>query len=399
MSAPLLPLSGLRVFDLSQGVAGPYCTMLMAAQGADVIKVEPFEGDWIRSGRNQYRGHAAASITVNIGKRSIALDLKHPDGLKLAKRIAGSCDIVVESFRPGVVEKFGLDYASLAKDRPDVIYASISGFGRSGPLREHGVVDQIMQAFSGWMTLNADDAGLPQRTRNVVVADQITGLYAYNAISSALIARLRFGRGERIDMSLIGAMAAFLSPRITAHVLSGGEAGSVYFAAPTGEYPTREGLLMVAARKPSEYGQFCDLIERPELKTDARFATADARATHAAELRQEISRSLMSRTAVEWEALLNDGGVMASAVRTIGEFIAAPQTQALGLVESVDLDGIGPCPLVQLPGAPSWSSRADSLQMPGIGQHGREILREAGCSASEIEAYLTNGSVRAPSHS
>ncbi|MEP6587406.1 MAG: CoA transferase [Polaromonas sp.] len=398
MSAPLLPLSGLRVFDLSQGIAGPYCTMLLAAQGADVIKVEPFEGDWIRSGRNQYRGHAAASITVNIGKRSVALDLKHPDGRELAQRIAGSCDIIVESFRPGVVEKFGLDHASLASARPNVIYASISGFGRSGPMRERGVVDQIMQAFSGWMTLNADDAGLPQRTRNVVVADQITGLYAYHAISSAIIGRLRFGRGDRIDMSLMGAMAAFLSPRITAHVLSGGEAGSVYFAAPTGEYPTREGLLMVAARKPSEYGQFCELIGRPELKTDERFATPGARAAHATELRQEISRSLSARTALEWESLLSDGGVMASAVRTVGEFIAAPQTQALGLIESVELDGIGPCPLVQLPGAPPWSSKAGSLQMPGIGQHSREILHEAGFTTSEIDGHLASGSVRAPSH-
>lgn len=394
MSTPPLPLSGIRVFDLSQGVAGPYCTMLLAAQGADVIKVEPFEGDWIRSGRTQYRGHTAASITVNIGKRSIALDLKHSDGRALAQRIAGGCDMVVESFRPGVVEKFGLDHTTLAADHQDLIYASISGFGRSGPMHERGVVDQIMQAFSGWMTLNADDAGLPQRTRNVVVADQITGLYAYHAISSALIGRLRFGNGSRIEMSLMGAMAAFLSPRITAHVLSDGNAGSVYFAAPTGEYPTREGLLMLAVRKPSEYDQFCELIGRPELKTDARFATPATRATHAPELRREISPRLMSRTALEWESLLNDGGVMASVVRTVGEFIAAPQTQSLGLVESVNLDGIGPFPLVKLPGAPSWSSKSGLLQMPEIGQHSRDILLEAGFTASEIDRHLASGSVR-----
>ena len=399
MSSLALPLSGLRVFDLSQGVAGPYCTMMLAAQGADVIKIEPFEGDWLRASLNQYRGHAPASITVNIGKRSIAINLKHPDGCSLAQRIAQSCDIVVESFRPGVIEKFGLDHATLSAARPELIHASISGFGRKGPLRDRAVLDQIMQAFSGWMTLNCDADGTPQRTRNVVVADQITGLYAFQAISSALIGRLRFGRGDRIDVSLVGAMAAFLSPRITAHVLSNGKAGNVAFAAPTGEYVTRDGLLMLTVRKPDEFDRLCETIERVDLKADARFATPAARAAHATELGHEVVRSLAMRTALDWESLFADNDVMACAVRTVGEFIAAPHTQALGLVESVELAGIGPCPLVLIPGAAPWAARGGSLQMPGIGQHSAEILREVGLSEPEIERHLANGCVRAASSS
>lgn len=395
MSITEQPLSGLRVFDLSQGVAGPYCTMMLAAQGADVIKVEPPEGDWLRAGSNRFRGHTPASITVNIGKRSIAIDLKHPEGAALARRIAATCDIVIESFRPGVVKKFGLDHATLSSGRPDLIYASISGFGSTGPLGKRGVIDQIMQAFSGWMTLNAAEDGTPQRTRNVVLADQITGLYAYQAISTALIGRLRFGRGAHIDISLLGAMAAFLSPRITGHVLSEGQATAAKFSPPTGEYPTDDGLLMLAVFKPGEFERLCTNLSRDDLPRDPRFATPAARDQHAEALGAEIARSLKGRSALDWETLLSEGGTMASAVRSIGEFIETPQTVALDLVQRVDLPDFGTCPLVRLPGAASWTDREGTLQMPGVGQHSVEILRDTGLTTPEIDRYLAEGCIRA----
>lgn len=391
-----LPLQGLRVFDLSQGVAGPYCTMLLAAQGADVVKVEPFEGDWIRSGRNQHRGHTPASITVNLGKRSIALDLKHPDGPDVARRIAAGCDIVIESFRPGVAARLGLDDATLRAGRPDLIYASVSGFGQDGPLSRRGVVDQIMQAFCGWMTLNADAAGQPQRTRNVVLADQVTGLYAYQAVGGALIGKLRHGNGARLDISLMGAMAAFLAPRLVAVGTGGGEAGQVYFAAPTGEYPTRAGTLMLAARKPAEYQRFCEAIGRPDLHTDERYATQEARNRNAAGLDREIAASLSTRTAEEWETLLNQRGVMASVVRSVGQFMASEQMRFAGLVETVDVAGVGECPLVRLPGAPAWSARARVPAVPAIGQHGGDILREAGLAERDIRQLAAARCVRLP---
>lgn len=391
-----LPLQGLRVFDLSQGVAGPYCTMLLAAQGADVVKVEPFEGDWIRSGRNQHRGHTPASITVNLGKRSIALDLKHADGPQVARRIAAGCDIVVESFRPGVAARLGLDDATLRAGRPGLIYASISGFGQEGPLSRRGVVDQIMQAFCGWMTLNANAAGQPQRTRNVVLADQVTGLYAHQAISGAMIGRLRHGTGARLDISLMGAMAAFLAPRLIAAGTGGGEAGQVYFAAPTGEYPTRDGTLMLAARKPAEFQRFCEAIGRPDLAVDPRFATQAARNDHTAELDREISRSLAARSAGEWETLLNEHGVMASVVRSVGQFMASEPMQFAGLVETVDVAGVGECPLVRLPGAPAWSARTRRPALPAIGQHGADILHEAGLDAHDIQRLAAARCVRLP---
>lgn len=389
-----LPLAGIRVFDLTQGVAGPYCSMMLAAQGADVIKIEPFEGDWLRASRNRYRGHAAGIITCNVGKRSLALNLKRPEAREIAQRVAADCDIIMESFRPGVADKLGLGQTALSAQRPQLIYASISGYGSRGPLRDRGAVDQIMQAFSGWMPLNADAAGKPQRTRNVVLADQIMGLYAYQAISTALIGQLRHGRGAHLEMSLVGAMAAFLATRITTHLLSNGSAGNVYFAAPTGEYPTKDGILMLAMRKPSDFGLLCELIGRTDLETDPRFATPEGRASHTRELEQEVTSALNTRSALEWETLLNDAGFMACAMRTVGEFIETPQVQALGLVETVDLKGMAACPLVRLPGGPSWSDKADTAQIPQIGQHSREILREAGYTDAQIDHYLTHECVR-----
>lgn len=391
-----LPLQGIRVFDLTQGVAGPYCSMMLAAQGADVIKVEPFEGDWLRSSRQQYRGHAPAAVATNIGKRSLAIDLKQPDAQAVARRIAAGCHIVMESFRPGVIQRLGLGYDELSADRPGLVYASISGFGHEGPWRELGVIDQIMQAFSGWMSINADADGKPHRTRNIVVADQITGLYAYQALSSALIGQLRFGRGARLELSLIGAMAAFLSPRIVGHLMSGGTLGDAKFAPPTGEFPTRAGLLMLAFRHPKEFERFCAALARPELALDERFRTPALRAAHTDELHAIVKQVLGERTALEWEAHFVQFGVMASAVRTLDEFLSAPQTQAMRLVETLDVAGIGACPLVQLPGAPAWSARGPAPRVPAVGQHTVEILREAGCTADEIDAQLASDCIRGP---
>ena len=253
-------LQGMRIFDLSQGVAGPYCTMLMAAQGADVIKVEPPEGDWLRHARNRVRGHSPASLTVNAAKRSLVLDLKQPLVRQKAREIAQQCDVVVESFRPGVVERLGLDASTLCALNPELVYCSISGFERASAIAKRPVIDHIAQAYSGWMYLNADANGVPQRTRNVVLADQICGLYAYEAIASALIRRLRFGGGEHLEISLAGAMAAFLAPRITSHVLSGGNTANAQFLVPTGEYPTLDGILTLAVMKKKRCR---DSVQRP----------------------------------------------------------------------------------------------------------------------------------------
>jgi crotonobetainyl-CoA:carnitine CoA-transferase CaiB-like acyl-CoA transferase len=377
-------LAGLRVFDLSQGVAGPYCTMLMAAQGAEVIKVEPPEGDWLRRGRNLVRGHSPAALTVNAGKRSLVLNPKQAEARAVAQQLAARCDVLVESFRPGVVERLGLGASALRARAPDLVHVSISGFGRGGALAQRAVIDHVAQAYSGWMSVNADADGVPQRTRNVVLADQVTGLYAYEALASALIRRLRFGGGEAIEVTLAGAMAAFLAPRIATQVLSAGRAGPAEFMAPSGDYRTAEGLLTLAVLAPDDVARLCAALGRPDWLEDPRFATPAARLEHAAALRAEVQAVLATRTAAQWEADLAGRGLMACRVRDIAGFLQSQAGDGLDLVDSVEMPGLGDCPLVNIPGAPRWAGRARPPRAPALGEHSREILRDAGIDEALI---------------
>jgi crotonobetainyl-CoA:carnitine CoA-transferase CaiB-like acyl-CoA transferase len=389
MNDRALPLAGLRVFDLSQGIAGPYCSMLLAAQGADVIKVEPPEGDWIRLQRQAIRGHVPAGLAVNVGKRSLALDLKHTPARAAAQRIAAGCDVVLESFRPGVVDRLGLGPASLRAQSPTLVYCSINGFGSTGPLSDRPVIDHVAQAYCGWMSLNADAQGVPQRTRNIVLADQVTGVFASQAITSALLGRFRHGEGATLEVTLAGAMAAFLGPRIVSHVLSDGRATQVEFTVPTGDYATADGLLVIAVRTPGDVAQLCALTGCAGLLEDSRFATPAARAQHGEAMRQALAQHLLARSALEWEALLAGQGLLACAVRDIGGFLASQAADGLALVEKGEMPGYGPVPLVKVPGAAAWSGRARSMHPPAVGEHSREILLEAGLAASEIDEVLT----------
>jgi crotonobetainyl-CoA:carnitine CoA-transferase CaiB-like acyl-CoA transferase len=374
--SPTTPMAmdGIRVLDLTQGIAGPYSTMLMAAHGAEVIKVEPPGGDWIRHARNQIRGHAPAAIAVNVGKHSIQLDLKNEDELALAQRIAQTCDVVVESYRPGVVERLGLGAQRLCGDRPTLVYCSVTGFGRNSRLRDRPVIDHVAQAYSGWMHVNADERGMPQRTRNVVLADQITGLYAYQAISSALLRRFRFGVGQQLEVTLAGAMAAFLAPRIISSALSDGKVGNAEFTAPTGDYPTRQGTLVVAVQKPADVEKLFALLGQAQVLQDVRFSTVASRLQNAEALRRELAAVLQTRTAAQWEQLLAPQGVMACEARDIPHFLAAQRSDGLDLIETLALPDARPCPLVKVPGAAPWNGRRTPPRFPRVGEDLQHIL-------------------------
>ena len=394
MNDASLPLSGLRVFDLSQGIAGPYASMLLAAQGADVIKVEPPEGDWIRLARQAIRGHVPAGLSVNVGKRSLALDLKQPAAREAALRVVERCDVVLESFRPGVAQRLDLGADALRARMPALVYCSINGFGSTGRLSGRPVIDHVAQAYCGWMTLNADAQGVPQRTRNIVLADEITGLFASQAITSALVRRFRTGEGATLEVTLAGAMAAFLAPRIVSHVLSEGRATQVEFTVPTGDYATSDGWLVIAVRAPADVTQLCTLVGCPGLLDDARFATPAARAQNGEAMRAALAERFLQRTALEWEAVLADQGVLACAVRDIGGFLDSQAADGLALVDQADMPGFGPVPLVRIPGAAPWTGRMRSAHPPSVGEHSREILREAGLAPADIEQALAGARAR-----
>ncbi|WP_376100998.1 CaiB/BaiF CoA transferase family protein (plasmid) [Roseomonas sp. CCTCC AB2023176] len=307
----------MRVFDATMGIAGPHCTRLMALAGADVLKIESPAGDWCRAIGHALDGHGSYFATYNRGKRSIVLDLKTLPGRDAGARLAACCDIIVESFRPGVMARLGLGYAELAKKHPGLVYVSISGFGQVGAAAQRPAMDTLIQAASGWLDLTRDEAGSPV-LMDLVAIDVLTGLYAFQAALLAILGRNLDGRGRHVDVSMAGAARSFLAPRLADEAIA--PAGAPRrFDAPMGVWPTAEGWLALVVKDQPQFAQLCGLLRRSDLAADGRFASREARMSHAAELRSELAVALATADAAEWEALLTGAGIMAARVRTVRE--------------------------------------------------------------------------------
>jgi crotonobetainyl-CoA:carnitine CoA-transferase CaiB-like acyl-CoA transferase len=260
--------SGLHVLDLGQGVAAPYCAMLLAMHGAEVVKLEPVAGDWSRGLGTQYGDHTAMSAHHNRGKRSLALDLRSPAAREIALALADRADIVIEGFRPGVADRLGLGYAALAARNQRLLYLSVSGFGQDGPYAQLPCTDSVAQAFSGLMSVNLGNDGAPHRVGAIIV-DTLTGLYAGQAVGVALYARERSGRGRRIEVSLTQCAAAILGHKLAEHILEGGAPRALNV--PTGAYRTGDGWIMIALVKEEHFARLATALGRPDLATDPRF--------------------------------------------------------------------------------------------------------------------------------
>lgn len=365
------PLQGLRVFDASMGVAGPYATWLMAQSGAEVIKVEPAEGDWGRIIGQRFNGQSSVFVTYNSGKKSVSFNLKNESELARAKLLAATCDVFVESFRPGVIQRLGLDYETLRRERDDLVYVSVSGFGADGPLAALPAMDPIIQAYSGWYDINRGADGAPAQIDHVPI-DVLTGLYAYQATVAALLKRFRFGIGSKLEVSLVHAAAAFLAPRMHDHILSGGNPKREV-GIPWGPYPTKEGMITLAVRGDPEFRQLCEAIAAPELADDERFATRKARAANAEILAEKINAIFAKADAAAWEERLRSVGVMCCRVRTVGDFLDEAHVGALGLLRSFEQPGIGPMPYIAPPG---FSLDASAMTpAPQIGEHTDEVMQ------------------------
>ena len=383
-------LSGITVFDATQGVAGPHATMLMAQHGANVIKVEPLEGDWGRTLGKTYDDLCAHFVTFNRGKRSLALDLKHPDGLKLAQRLACSADVVVESFRPGVMKRFGLDYASVSTQKPDTIYLSVTGFGQDGPNSHLPVTDSVIQAFSGWMSINRDSEGTPQRI-GMIAIDVMTGLYAFQALSTAVLRKLRFGEGSYVDCSLMQAAAAFQSAKISEYHLEDGAPQVLYV--PVGTMKTADSYINITAMREKHYESLCQVLGRPELIADERFNTREKRVAREAELMPMIRAEFLKRTTAEWEALLTEAGVMNAPIRTYGDYMANEHVHSVDSIAWVEHEDVGRMPMCNIPGLPKIEGADEMTASPHIGQHSKDLLAEAGLTAQEVESLISSGAV------
>lgn len=383
-----LPYAGLKVIDLSQGLAGPLCTMLLAQHGANVIKIEPEAGDWSRHLGTRHAGRTALEIAGNRGKRSIALDMKQPAAVDAVKRMAADADVFVEAFRPGVADRLGVGYTALSAGNPRLIYLSVSGYGQTGPYAQRPATDTVVQAFSGMMALNRDQAGRPNRI-NFLAPDTITGLFAFQAVSAALYGRRDSGRGRYLDVSLIQSAAAFLTHKIVEARLEGDTPRQLN--APAGVYQTRDGWIAITLNKEAQFAALCRSIGRDDLAADPRFASFVSRFDHRAELVPEIQAAMLARDTAEWLAVFARHDVISDRINMPGDWLNDPHVRATEAYRDIDIPGLGPVPIPDIPGAEPPAPGDVRHQWPTIGEHGPAILAEHGYSAAEIDVLARSG--------
>ncbi|ASR36524.1 CoA-transferase [Prauserella marina] len=392
-------LEHLTVLDLTQVMAGPYCCQLLGDLGADVIKVEPLgRGDATRqaTGHRLPGGESAAFLAVNRNKRGIALDLKTEEGRTVFHRLAATADVVVESFRPGVAARLGVDYASLRELNPRLVYASISGFGQTGPYAQRPGYDLIAQAMSGIMSVTGDANGEPVKC-GVPVADLSAGLFCVIGILSACLSREVTGVGQAIDTSLYDAALALSiweTSELWATGAAPGRLGSAHRVnAPYQALRTRDGYLTIGANNDRLWSRLCEVLGRQDLLADQRFRTNTDRVERRDELAAELSVTLRRKDTGVWVDELLDAGVPAGPIRDYAESCADPHTLAREMVLELEHPREGTVRSLGIPvklGATPGSVRRVA---PALGEHTDEVLAAAGCSAEEIEALRSTGAV------
>lgn len=383
------PFAGLQVCDFSQGISGPYCGMMLAQYGASVVKVEGKDGDWIRNMGGRIAGdHSAQSLAMNRGKRSIALDLKHPKGLAVARQLANAADVVTQNFRPGVIDRLGLGYATIAAENPDVIYLSISGFGEDGPLADRPVTDAIMQGFSGLQAITQDREGIPQSVGTAII-DYITGIYGYQAVATALYGRAMGAGGRHIKLNMLQAALAVQAGQFIRHHTQGRQPHTV--GVPVGVFRTRDGFISLSSNRPAHFGEVCDLLGRDDLKNNPAYDTHEARIRQSREISDAIQVSLLKRTSGEWETAFSELGLMCTVINGYGDLLNHPQVAAVRALGWVDQPDTGPIPVPALPGVDPVAVADERGISPRIGQHTRAVLHDLGFDESAVAKMEADG--------
>ena len=376
---PALPLTGIRVADFSRVLAGPLATMVLADLGADVVKVErPGIGDDTRAWGPPFVGDDAAYfLSLNRNKRSIALDLGTEQGAAAARRLALASDVVIENFRPGLMDRFGLDFASLADEDPTLVYCSLTAFGEEGDAASRPGYDIIVQALSGLMSITGQPGGEPTKV-GVALLDVVCGLYAANAIQAALIRRAETGRGGRVSVSLFDASVAAMVNQAANHLLGGlvpGPLGNQHpNIVPYQLFRAADRPFILAAGNDRLFERTCEVLGRPELATDERFATNEARVRHREVLIELLADAFATRTSAEWLGALEAAGVPCAPVRAMDEVFAAPEGAAA--VQEVEDPVRGRLRLVASPIRLDGSPTPVRRPPPHLGEHTAEVLGE-----------------------
>ena len=384
------PFAGLKVIDVSQGVAGPYCAMLLAQYGADVIKVEPpGVGDWARNLGVVYGDQCAYSLPANFGKRAIALDLKQEDGRAILWRLIKRADVFVQGFRPGVIDRLGFGYDAVAEREPRIIYLSVSGFGQTGPLAERPAMDPILQAYTGLTVENKGEDGIPHRTP-IIAIDMSTALYAYSAVSTALYARRDEARGRHIEASLMQAAASLQVVRLMQSYLEDGAIRPP--GAPSGVYEVADGWITVTVVRLHEWLGFCKAVGLDALAADERLRTTQGRYEHATEINATLRPLLTSQPFAHWSQRLAAERIMHEQLNTYGSFLEHPHVQASGAIAWLHQANLPKqYPMPQVIGAPPFVEGSQLATAPGLGEHSEIILHEHGYTADEIADLARRG--------
>jgi len=388
------PLSGIRIVDLTAMLSGPYATMILADQGAEVIKVEPPDGgDHTRKGSNRRNGFSASFLNLNRNKRSLALDLKQAAAREVVLRLCATADAFVQNFRPGVAERLGLGEAEVRQARPDIVYASISGFGEIGPWAQRPAYDPVVQALSGLTTVQAGaDAERPRLVRTVL-PDKMTAITAAQAITAALFHRARTGEGQHVRLAMLDAVVAFLwgsdmnAQTFVEDPFAQQKAASFIDLI----YETRDGFMTAAVMSDKEWAGLCRALEKPEWLDDPRFKTPALRDQNINERLALIQDVLKTRSRAEWLARLEACDVPCAPALTRSEVIEHPQLAALGTLVETEHPKVGR--LRQTRAAARFDKTPTAIRMgaPVLGEHTEAILGELGLTAQEIATLGANG--------
>ena len=394
MTATRSPLDGVTVLDLSGYIAGPYGCTLLGDLGARVIKVEPPEGDNLRNYPSTLASESRAFLGVNRRKQGIVLDLKHPEGLAVLRRMAEHADVLVHNFRPAVPKRLGIDYESMKAINPRLIYCGLTGYGETGPLRDRAGYDQVLQSMTG-ICVEQGKPGDPAIVYGSAVDFYAASMLAF-AVASALYERQQTGEGRQVGVSLLRSALAMQSARL---VWADGEgrdvARDMRSGGITGLHPTKSGHLYLSANTPHFWQALCELTQLPELAADPRYDTVRKRAAHAPELVPKLRAVLATRTAAEWEALFGER-VPCAAARPVEDMFDHPQVAAEGIVASFEHPRIGRYRALARPVQLGNGGPAPAAA-PTLGQHAHEILASLGYADSEIERLRRSGALGAPS--
>jgi crotonobetainyl-CoA:carnitine CoA-transferase CaiB-like acyl-CoA transferase len=396
-------LEGVRVLDLTNVLAGPFCCYQLAQLGADVIKIEvPDAGDLARQlGADPALNETlmgASFLAQNAGKRSVTINLKNPDGKEVFRRLVSTADVIVENFRPGVMDRLDLGYSALKKIKADIVYCAISGFGQNGPLRDNPAYDQIVQGLSGVMSITGDRESAPLRV-GFPVADTIGGLTAAFAIAAALFRRQGNHEGEFIDVSMLESTLATMGWAVSNWLIAGVRPQPLgnenMTASPSGAFKTAAGLINIAANQQQQFEKLCELIGRKELAVEPRFVNRDDRKKLRHELKAEIEIALAAKPAKEWAALLNENGVPAGEVLSIPEILEHPQIIGRELVQKfATAPGVDREIAVVRAGFHIASGNpGPATPPPALGADTETILEELGYDKEAIASLRTNGAI------